>query len=86
MNRPRRKPCLHRLLVGWVERVRARAPIGDEPKPSPYPQEHPLPITLRTTASAAEGLPLALEEASKRADQIQLAYDLPWPATSSPPP
>lgn len=60
----------------WTERVRARAPIGDETHTLQPPPGTPLIITLRTTTSSAEDRPLALEETRQRADQIELAYSL----------
>jgi GntR family transcriptional regulator len=58
----------------WTERVRARAPIGEETQTLTPPPGTPLLITLRTTAAADR--PLILEETRQRADQIQLAYSL----------
>jgi GntR family transcriptional regulator len=58
-----------------TERVRARAPIGDEHQTLTTPAGTPLLITLRTTNS--EDRPITLEETRQRADQIELAYTLP---------
>lgn len=61
----------------WTERVRARAPIGDETQTLTPPPATPLLIRIRITTTAAER-PLILEETRQRADQIQLAYSVDW--------